>query len=215
MEIYITTFLSIATIIITIVTTVYTVNKRVENEKRETHMPYIILEKVIALEDIDTRKYYLTFYGRNYSNLKIKTKQEKYLPIELLIKNIGYGVATNIKFYNLLTGNQIEGTQESHKEENQRLFTTLDAGVNEQKKIQAKLIGTILTKRKTTIEEHNRILCVYKDLNEHIYTSIFCINMKDEDNYDFFAYQPSSKSYKRWIKENKKQYKEILKKYSE
>ena len=215
MEIYITTFLSIATIIITIVTTVYTVNKRVENEKRETHMPYIILEKVIALEDIDTRKYYLTFYGRNYSNLKIKPKQEKYLPIELLIKNIGYGVATNIKFYNLLTGNQIEGTQESHKEENQRLFTTLDAGVNEQKKIQAKLIGTILTKRKTTIEEHNRILCVYKDLNEHIYTSIFCINMKDEDNYDFFAYQPSSKSYKRWIKENKKQYKEILKKYSE
>ena len=215
MEIYITTFLSIATIIITIVTTVYTVNKRVENEKRETHMPYIILEKVIALEDIDTRKYYLTFYGRNYSNLKIKTKQEKYLPIELLIKNIGYGVATNIKFYNLLTGNQIEGTQESHKEENQRLFTTLDAGVNEEKKIQAKLIGTILTKRKTTIEEHNRILCVYKDLNEHIYTSIFCINMKDEDNYDFFAYQPSSKSYKRWIKENKRQYKEILKKYSE
>lgn len=215
MEIYITTFLSIATIIITIVTTVYTVNKRVENEKRETHMPYIILEKVIALEDIDTRKYYLTFYGRNYSNLKIKPKQEKYLPIELLIKNIGYGVATNIKFYNLLTGNQIEGTQESHKEENQRLFTTLDAGVNEQKKIQAKLIGTILTKRKTTIEEHNRILCVYKDLNEHIYTSIFCINMKDEDNYDFFAYQPSSKSYKRWIKENKKEYKEILKKYSE
>lgn len=215
MEIYITTFLSIATIIITIVTTVYTVNKRVENEKRETHMPYIILEKVIALEDIDTRKYYLTFYGRNYSNLKIKPKQEKYLPIELLIKNIGYGVATNIKFYNLLTGNQIEGTQESHKEENQRLFTTLDAGVNEQKKIQAKLIGTILTKRKTTIEEHNRILCVYKDLNEHIYTSIFCINMKDEDNYDFFAYQPSSKSYKRWIKENKRQYKEILKKYSE
>lgn len=215
MEIYITTFLSIATIIITIVTTVYTVNKRVENEKRETHMPYIILEKVIALEDIDTRKYYLTFYGRNYSDLKIKPKQEKYLPIELLIKNIGYGVATNIKFYNLLTGNQIEGTQESHKEENQRLFTTLDAGVNEQKKIQAKLIGTILTKRKTTIEEHNRILCVYKDLNEHIYTSIFCINMKDEDNYDFFAYQPSSKSYKRWIKENKRQYKEILKKYSE
>ena len=215
MEIYITTFLSIATIIITIVTTVYTVNKRVENEKRETHMPYIILEKVIALEDIDTRKYYLTFYGRNYSNLKIKPKQEKYLPIELLIKNIGYGVATNIKFYNLLTGNQIEGTQESHKEENQRLFTTLDAGVNEEKKIQAKLIGTILTKRKTTIEEHNRILCVYKDLNEHIYTSIFCINMKDEDNYDFFAYQPSSKSYKRWIKENKRQYKEILKKYSE
>ena len=215
MEIYITTFLSIATIIITIVTTVYTVNKRVENEKRETHMPYIILEKVIALEDIDTRKYYLTFYGRNYSNLKIKTKQEKYLPIELLIKNIGYGVATNIKFYNLLTGNQIEGTQESHKEENQRLFTTLDAGVNEEKKIQAKLIGTILTKRKTTIEEHNRILCVYKDLNEHIYTSIFCINMKDEDNYDFFAYQPSSKSYKCWIKENKRQYKEILKKYSE
>ena len=215
MEIYITTFLSIATIIITIVTTVYTVNKRVENEKRETHMPYIILEKVIALEDIDTRKYYLTFYGRNYSNLKIKPKQEKYLPIELLIKNIGYGVATNIKFYNLLTGNQIEGTQESHKEENQRLFTTLDAGVNEQKKIQAKVRGTILTKRKTTIEEHNRILCVYKDLNEHIYTSIFCINMKDEDNYDFFAYQPSSKSYKRWIKENKRQYKEILKKYSE
>ena len=44
MEIYISILLSIATLIITILTTIYTVNKRIENEKRETHMPYIILE---------------------------------------------------------------------------------------------------------------------------------------------------------------------------
>ena len=177
MEIYISILLSIATLIITILTTIYTVNKRIENEKRETHMPYIILEKVLSLKEIDKHKYYLTFYGRNYNLRKPKKTDITYIPIEIALKNIGYGVATNIKFYDLLTGKPIEGTQESDKEANQKLFTTLDAGVNEIKKIQAQLIGSILTKRKTVIEEHNRILCVYKDLNEHVYTFIFCINI--------------------------------------
>ena len=215
MEILISAIISLLTLVITVMTTLYTVNKRVENENKETHKPYIILDKIMTLSALDLKKYYLTFYGRNYGNLPVKEKDESFLPIELVIKNIGYGVATNIRFYNLLTGEQFDGAQESSKEDNQRLFTTLDAGVNELKKVQVKLIGRVLAKKTNVIEEHNRILCVYKDLNEHIYTFIFCINMKDEKNYDYFAYQPSSRSYKRWINENKKQFNKILKEYSE
>lgn len=213
MEIYISTLLSVLTIIITVATTLYTVNMRVENENRETHKPYIILDKVIRMDDINPSKYYLTLYGRNY--LAENAKNEQCLSLELLIKNIGYGVATNIKFYNLLNSEEILGTQESNKDENQKLFTTLDVGIGAEKKIPAKLIGTIIKKEQGVIEEHNRILCVYKDLNEHIYTFIFCINMKESNRYDYFAYQPSSKSYKRWIKENNKEYQNILKKYKD
>lgn len=199
----------ILTMVVTIASTVYTVNKRVSNENRETHKPYLVLNTITALKELDKRKYYLTIKGRNYS--LSNNQQTNPIPIELLIKNIGYGVATNIRFYNLLNGEQIEGTQEISVDENQKLFTTLDIGVNEEKKIQAKVLGII----NDNIEEHNRILCIYKDLNEHIYTFILCINMKDEDNYDFFSYQPSSRSYKRWIKENEKQYKKIKKKYED
>jgi hypothetical protein len=147
----------------------------------------------------------------NISDEEITHREEKYITINLMIKNIGYGVATNIKFYDLLTGNDIIGTQSESMEENQKLFTTLDAAAGEEKKIQVKLITEILPNS----SEHNRILCVYKDLNEHIYTFIFSINVKDNEHYDFFAYQPSSHSYKRWYRECKKQHKEILDRYAE
>ena len=35
------------------------------------------------------------------------------------LENIGYGVASNIKFYNLLNGSQIYGTQKNNEDKNQ------------------------------------------------------------------------------------------------
>lgn len=195
------------TMVVTIFTTVYTVNKRVANEKKETHKPYLVLSSVNELKTLDKKKYYLTINGKKDTNTD---KIPNPLPIEIVIKNIGYGVATNVRFFNLLTAEPIEGTQEISFDHNQKLFTTLDFGVEESKKIQAKLIDLTISK-----EHQNRILCVYKDLNEHTYSFILSINMKDEDNYDFFSYQPASRSYKRWKKENIKQYRKIIKQYKE
>ncbi len=210
-----------ASMIITVFATLYTVSKRVENENKEKHKPYITLNKIEPLKKIDEYEYYLTIIGRNFQeNQKIITieqleniKENNCLKVTLLIDNIGYGVASNIKFYDLLTGNPIHGTQTPSKDKNQKLFTTFDIAKDKEKQVQAKIINTIKTTDEIQQPDHSRILCVYQDLNGNIYDFIISINIKSQDAYDFFAYQRTSHSYKKWIRDNKKQYKKIIKNY--
>lgn len=216
--------LPILSILIPVWATVYTVNKRIHAQTHENHQPHLVLEEVKTIPKINPYEYYLTFVGRNYREelpqfdveKVAKEKHEHVLSIQMYIRNIGYGVATNIKFYNLLTGNQIYGTQESVKDQDQQLFTTLDIASSEVKKVPAQVISKVLVEDDNLLkEDHNRILCVYKDLNNVVDSFIITVNVKSDFHYDFFAYQPSSLSYKKWIKENKRQYKKIIKKYND
>lgn len=209
------------TVAIPVYATIFTVNNRIKNENKENHKPYLALKRVDDIDTIDKYRYYLILIGRNYldihsqfdiNNVKL-LENEKDIAVNLLIENIGYGVATNIRFYNLLTGNPIDGAQEINENKNQKLFTTFDIASSAEKKVQARILSAILNQDGMNIEEHNRILCIYKDLNNNIYSFIISINIKSTGHYDFFSYQPSSKSYKKWVIENKKQYKSILKNY--
>lgn len=192
------TILSIA---IPVFATIYTAYSRIRNENRETHKPYLVLDKIIKLEELDKYKYYLNF------SKTAKISDNDNLFISLIIKNIGYGVASNIKFYNLSNGEEIEGMQEIDSKQIQKLFTTLDIASLNEKKLQACICDNKL-------DDNLKILCIYKDLNENIYDLIINISIKENNNYHFFAYQPSSRSYKQWIKYNKKAYYKIYKKYS-
>ena len=219
LEIFLNIVLPILSIAIPVFATVYTVNKRIKVQTRENHQPHLVLEKIRTIDKIDKYKYYLTLIGRNYREINgniediIKLESDNLLNIEMLIKNIGYGVATNIKFYNLLTGTQVYGSQKSSADQDQQLYTTLDIGDNEEKKISAQIISSVKEDEGIITEDHNRILCVYKDLNNNINNFIITINVKSDKHYDYFAYQPSSISYKKWIKENKSNYKKIIDKY--
>lgn len=214
---WVNVLLPVLSIIIPVFATIYTVNMRLKNQNRENHQPYLVMKKIETLSDLDYYCYYLTLIGHNYSvvdscNIN-EEDNKKLINIAIVLQNIGYGVATNIRFYNLLDGVQINGTQESNREKNQKLFTTFDIAVNSEKRIQTKVISYL--DDGDLREDHNRILCVYKDLNNNIYDLIISVNIKNNNNYDFFAYQPSSRSYKKWIIENKKQYKKIIKNYKE
>lgn len=219
--VWINMLLPILTIAIPVFATVYTVTIRLKNQNRENHQPYLVLKKVESLPKIDVYAYYLTLLGRNYKEINRlidiedikKIDSDNDISVNLVLKNVGYGVATNIRFYDLLTGRKIHGTQESNKEKNQKLFTTFDIAALEQKNMQSRIISLVETEAEVIKEDHNRVLCVYKDLNNNIYSFIISINVKVNNHYDFFAYQPSSKSYKKWIKENKKEYKRIIKNY--
>ncbi len=211
------------TVAIPVYATIFTVNNRIRNENKENHKPYLVLKKVSDIDTIDKYKYYLMLIGKNYllshnnidlSQLKL-SENDKDISVNLAIENIGYGVATNIKLYNLLTGKVIDGMQELSENKNQKLFTTFDIASSFEKQVQARIVSSILSQDDMVIEDHNRILCVYKDLNNNIYSFIISINVKSTGHYDFFSYQPSSKSYKKWVLENKKQYKMILKNYRE
>lgn len=209
--------LPILTILIPVFTTIYTVTNRIKNENREEHKPYIILDSIKDLDALDTHKYFLTAVGRNYKEeyeINNDLNSENKIYLNLVLKNIGYGVASNIKFYDLLTGCEIHGMQDSIKNQNQKLFTTFDIAKDESKNVQMQVISLIKEEDGILKEDHNRILCVYEDLNNNVYSTIITINMKEKTHYDFFAYQPTSRSYKRWIKENRKEYKKIYKEYS-
>lgn len=192
-ELWINVLLPILSIAIPVFATVYTVNNRIKNENKERHKPYLILRDINNLDKIDEYNYYL--------DLESDGKEE--LDIELVLDNSGYGVASNIKFYNLMNGEEIKGNQKTTKEQNQKLFTTFDIASEKEKKVQVKIKGS----------KENKILCVYKDLNNNKYNFLIAINLKENGHYDFYAYQPTSASYKRTIDQNKKNNNKIMKKY--
>ncbi|MBQ4634713.1 MAG: hypothetical protein IJB71_05140 [Bacilli bacterium] len=188
-------------IIIPVLATVYTLNIRLKNENKEKHQPYLVLEKIDNLFHLNKNRYYLTI------NDELEIINANQLKINLELKNIGYGVATNVKFYNLLTGCQISGNQEIKENLNQKLFTTFDIPNGENREVQV-----VINYNKMQINM-NRILCVYQDLNHNVYDFIIAINIKNKNKFDYFSYQPSSLSYQRWIKENRSHKERILKNY--
>lgn len=198
---------TILSIMIPVFATIYTAYSRIRNENRETHKPYLVLDDITSLDKLDEYKYHFNFEGKSHSSKKIENGV--ILPVSIKIKNIGYGVASNIKFYNLFTGDEMVGTQEKDDNRIQKLFTTLDIAADKEKEIQANVYEDA-----NDVEDFNRILCIYQDLNGNIYDLIISINIKSNHKYDFFAYQPSSHSYSKCIDENKKAYHQIYKKYS-
>ncbi len=213
-------FLSIA---IPVFVTIYTVNKRIKVQARENHQPHLILDELEALDSIDECRYNLTVLGNNYRELHpdksietiIETDKKNVIYSNMILKNIGYGVATNIKFYNLMTTEQLHGSQHNDPKKNQKLFTTLDIAAGTTKYLPLRIMWSIKENDGITAGDHNRLLCVYKDLNNYISSFIIAINVKADGYYDFFAYQPSSVSYRKWIKEGKREYHKILKKYDD
>ncbi len=198
----ITILFSLLTIIVTVFVAVYTVHGRVKNENKEKHKPYLVLKALQILKNLDQYKYYITLK-------KNEVGEEIEIPFKIVLENIGYGVASNIRFYDLLTGECIRGTQLLERSINQQLFTTLDVASGSTIEIQM-LLTNYLGKNAIS---HNRILCIYQDLNNNVYDFIIHINIKSKKNYDFYAYQRSSKSYQKCINECKKEYNTIIKDY--
>jgi hypothetical protein len=210
-----TIILTIASIIVPVFATIYTAYIRVRNEKQEAHKPYLVIGEIEKLSNINRYGYFLAMGPKlnNISNSDIErlSKQESNVNVALIIKNIGYGVASNIKFYDLDDVHQIIGLQETSENINQKKFTTFDIPKDSEKRVQTCLITE--TENDIAIDDGYRILCIYQDLNNNIYDFIIGIRLKSSGAYDFFAYQRSSNSYKKMIKNRNKAYKHILKEY--
>lgn len=188
---------NVLSIIVPVFATVYTVNKRIKAQTKENHQPHVVLKSIDTMESIDEYKYHYNLYSNN--------KDKVSLNIKITFKNIGYGVASNIKFYDLTSGKQIEGTIIKKDNINQRLFTTFDIASNKEDYINVKVYNDK--------EESHNILCIYKDLSEHVNSFIIVINFKSLNNYDYFAYQSTSLSYKKWYNKNTRVFRLIYKRY--
>jgi len=210
----ITLILTVASIIVpvcaTIIMSVYTVEMRVKAE----HKPYVVLASITQLSRIDKCYYFITLLGKKLQNkcskeeIKQLVNQDNNINVKIALKNIGYGVATNIRFYNLETAEKINGNQEVNDSIGQKLFTTFDIGSNEEKGVQTFLL-TMLENGKI-IEDSMNILCIYQDLNGNVYNFVFTINIKSGGGYSYYAYQRSSHSYKKLLKRYKMNKMKIL-----
>ena len=213
MEAY-TILLTIASIIVpvcaTIIAAVYTVENRVKAE----HKPYIVLNNITEIPKID-KNFYFIVMAREKILKKFLTKTEiisdNNLNTKIGLRNIGYGVATNIRFYNLDDGTKIAGNQEESSELIQQLFTTFDIAANEEKHVQASIERKI--NDDLFVEDVINTLCIYQDLSGNIYDFVFSIKIKSKGGYSYYAYQPSSHSYNRLIQEYKCEKKKILNDY--
>lgn len=213
---YLSIILTILSIIIPVFATIYTGYIRINNENKEGHKPYLVLGEIEKIQSVNRFSYFLAILG---DKLKKATTDEvnklskttSTVNISLSLKNIGYGVASNIKFYDLETSKQIIGLQETSKTMNQKKFTTFDIPHDSEKKVETCLINDTEEEIKA---ERYFILCIYQDLNDHVYDFIIGIDVKEGGAYDFYAFQRSSHSYKELLKSYKKHYKTILKEYN-
>lgn len=200
----ITLILTVASIIVpvcaTIIMSVYTVEMRVKAE----HKPYVVLSSISQLSKIDKCYYFITLLGKKLQNkcsreeIKQLVNQNNNIYVKIALKNIGYGVATNIRFYNLDTAEKINGNQEVNESIGQKLFTTFDIGSNEEKGVQTFLVT--MSDNGKILEDSMNILCIYQDLNGNVYNFVFTINIKSGGGYSYYAYQRSSHSYKKLLK---------------
>ena len=196
--------LTIASIVVpvcaTIIAAMYTVAGRVKAE----HKPYIILDKIEDVSNLDRCFYFIVMLGNKLRKKYKGTALDKIagsndsIDVKIMLRNIGYGVATNIKFYDLESGEKIYGAQEVTDNLNQRLFTTFDIASGEEKSVQTSL--AIQKEEGKIIEDTISVLCIYQDLNSNVYSFIFVIDVKRGGGYSYYACQPSSHSYKKLAK---------------
>lgn len=213
---YLSIILTVLSIIIPVFATIYTGYIRIRNENREGHKPYLVLGEIEKISNVNRFVYFLAILGDKIKKSTIEeveelSKQPTTVNVSLALKNIGYGVASNIKFYDLETSEQIIGLQETSKTMNQKKFTTFDIPKDREKKVQTCLIND-RDEEKINAEGYC-ILCIYQDLNENIYDFIIGIDVKEGGSYDFFAFQRSSHSYNKLLKNYKKNYKKVLNDY--
>ena len=213
---YLSIILTILSIIIPVFATIYTGYIRIRNENKEGHKPYLVLGEIEKINEVNRFMYFLAVMGDKLKKVSPEeaeelSKLDSTIKISLSLQNIGYGVASNIKFYDLESAKQIIGLQESSKTMNQKKFTTFDISKDDEKKVQSCLING--RNEDNVNPEDYCILCIYQDLNENIYDFIIGIDVKAGGAYDFYAFQRSSHSYNKLLKNYKKNYKKILNDY--
>ena len=210
--------LTIASIIIpvcaTIICAVYTVEKRVKAE----HKPYIVLDSIQTVSLIDKCLYFIVLFGNKFKNKSTGESNsnnpiiDNNINVKIKVKNIGYGVATNVRFYNLDTGLKINGNQVVDNRIAQQLFTTFDIAATEERSVQTSL--AVIKENDVIIEDSINTLCIYQDLNGNVYNFVFVVDIKSGGGYSYYAYQPSSHSYQALMKKYSKQKHKIFSDYN-
>lgn len=223
-------------IIVNIVTTLINIwlvnkntNKQIENQNRETYRPRLRLNDInLVKSNVDKRHLYA-------HSLRFKDKAKGIsLYAEVILENIGNGIANNLTFYMLNNGNKCIGIQAESKDTNQILNSTLEVPKDKNETINFlfEFNGDQLNVNNSSLEDDVILLiCNYKDLNNNNYKILigcilkkyepFTIKKVKDDETDktyndgkcsIYYYQEGTVAYNAMVKKElyKENYKRIL-----
>ena len=223
----------IVTIVATVLTIIF-VNKntkdQIENQNRQTYRPRLKLLNIQKLSSKDlnddyelmsTSKKANLIYNNSELSLSEKIQKTCTFKFDITLKNIGYGLANDIKLYSLIDGHQVYGAQSIIETLDQKMKSTEEIEQNTDSKFK---ISMLISKELITGDNDNDFilyLCNYKDLNNNNYQVLIGIIIKkitiNDDlnikiNTSHYYYQEGTKEYNGMIEKYKDNYKTIMKK---
>ena len=188
-------------------------NKQILNQNIQSTRPRLKLEEVIKSNPKEINKkgtYEVVSKNAN------RTQDDILLFYKIILKNIGYGIANDIKFYNLHNGNICLQRIFMNFNENQTVFQTEEIANGDECDFNFRIIFN--QQQKNVVEIENDavlLLCNYKDLYNTNYKLIIGIrykgkNNKDTELVDYFYYQEGTYFYEKIINKYRDNYEKIL-----
>lgn len=204
-------------------------NKQIQNQNKETYRPRLKLLKFENKNKDSSIPDYIAFSSQYNLN-----KDSKSFYTDMILKNIGYGLANDITFYNLCTSEEITMGLTGEKEINQKMFSTEEIEKSGKQKFSfcISVDSKSVLSREIEDQDYILIICNYKDLNNNNYKILigylikqFDINMEEADEgkncvrnnptFDCYYYQENTNKYNIMIKKYWNNYNKIVKKIIE
>ena len=143
-------------------------NKQIENQNKETYRPRLKLNNIEVVEHNINERY---LYAHS-TNFKEKSGGIS-LYVDVMLENIGNGIANDLSFYMLNSGHKCLGIQVQNKNANQILNSTLEIPKDRIEKI--KFLFNFNNEQLSSnddeldIDDAILLICNYKDLNNNDY----------------------------------------------
>lgn len=185
-------------------------NRQIEIQSKETYRPRLKLE----FAKIKRKSEHIYLYDLMSENMKKKniwSDNYKIARLNIRLKNIGVGLAQDIKFYSLNNGNECVRTLYINKEKSQKTFSTEEIPINESLSFDFDFKYYINKTEEEFKEDFSLILCHYKDINGNEYKVLIGVNVKNEIEYENGFVKIIIDSY--YCQENTEKYSKIVGKY--
>lgn len=189
--------ISAATIVFVVVNT----NKQIRNQNKESHRPYL---KFFDINDCN-EDFFNSYIA--VKNNEGKNTEEKTVYTKIEIKNVGYGIATNIHLLGF-ANTVISKAGIEEKRETGKLFSVLDIGSSEES-----IIKITLASNENSTNTTYDLMLFYTDLNKNIYSTMLLIEVNKNELWNLYYYPNGTLNFDDIIKKRSVKYKALKRKY--